>query len=305
MFGLRLSAASNEETVPQNPDLLMTAETRDGQEELDTTLLEIDGFEFAPMPDTNQSAFVAAAAPIAAGNDGPSGSSGPMAEELSLLEQPPKRHAIEGAAQRPEATLQDVSETKLQSPRAATEAPVPVTLDMAKPAAVPEMSVGAAITAPPLQTTTPDAPALRLNLTHPTWPVTMVNDIVQTAMTDGESLTLTLTPERLGSLQIRLAVENGLTQVHIVTETPEAAAALQDAQQRLADAFGRAGRELGSQSAQYQGAQADAQGGSSKDNVYEAVPIENTDPDAEETALHVDLEPAPARHGAQTVDLLA
>lgn len=63
-----------------------------------------------------------------------------------------------------------------------------------------------------------------------------------------EKLTLTVTPEKLGHLQIQLEVIDGMTHVHFVTETAEAARLMTDAQPRLAELFARSGLELGSQS---------------------------------------------------------
>jgi hypothetical protein len=76
----------------------------------------------------------------------------------------------------------------------------------------------------------------------------MVQEIRQGASANLDTLTLTLTPERLGPLQIRLETQDGVTHVHIVTETPEAARAMAEAQPRLAEAMARAGLEMGSQS---------------------------------------------------------
>ena len=87
-----------------------------------------------------------------------------------------------------------------------------------------------------------------LDLAAPQWPEQMVQDIRQSASAALDNLTLTLTPERLGPLQIRLETQDGVTHVHIVTETPEAARAMAEAQPRLAEAMARAGLEMGSQS---------------------------------------------------------
>ncbi|MEL6915447.1 MAG: flagellar hook-length control protein FliK [Pseudomonadota bacterium] len=62
---------------------------------------------------------------------------------------------------------------------------------------------------------------------------------------DGETLTLALTPERLGTLQVRIAFENGQAQVIIIAQSQEAVAALQQAETRLEEAFQRVGLELG------------------------------------------------------------
>ena len=106
-------------------------------------------------------------------------------------------------------------------------------------------------TAGSAQAATPSGAATPLPVTvaHPDWPDDMVAGISRAAMDGAEALTLTLTPERLGSVQIRLSMEDGALQVQIVTETAEAARVFAEAQHRLVDAMARAGLELAPQSA--------------------------------------------------------
>lgn len=115
---------------------------------------------------------------------------------------------------------------------------------LATPAATAQMP---AVASPPS-----GQASAQLDMTQAQWAENLVEDITRhgNAANGTERLTLTLTPERLGTLQIRLEMQDGLTHVHIVTETPEAARAMTDAQHRLADALTRAGLELGSQSTQ-------------------------------------------------------
>ncbi|WP_422000162.1 flagellar hook-length control protein FliK [Roseovarius mucosus] len=111
---------------------------------------------------------------------------------------------------------------------------------MAAPQAALQTAAPAPLTSAPLPQT--------LDLAAPNWPEQMVQDIQQGISADIDTLTLTLTPERLGPLQIRLETQGGVTHVHIVTESPEAARAMAEAQPRLAEAMARAGLEMGSQS---------------------------------------------------------
>lgn len=94
-------------------------------------------------------------------------------------------------------------------------------------------------------------PTPALDLSQASWPDKLVEDVSLHPMGRGDTLTLTLTltPERLGTLQVRLEMQDGQTHVHFVAETAEAARLLTDAQPRLADLMSRAGVDLGNQSA--------------------------------------------------------
>ena len=108
----------------------------------------------------------------------------------------------------------------------------------------------------PAQPSTPATPASPqsappqvLDLGQPAWSAELVREVEQLSVARGETLTLTLTPERLGTMQVRLEWQDGQAHVHIVTETPEAARALTDAQPRLSEMMSRAGLDMGSHSA--------------------------------------------------------
>jgi flagellar hook-length control protein FliK len=88
-----------------------------------------------------------------------------------------------------------------------------------------------------------------LDMSQANWAEKLVEDVSLQPLGRGDTLTLTLTPERLGTMQVRLEMQDGQTHVHFVTETPEAARLLNDAQPRLADLMSRAGVDLGAQSA--------------------------------------------------------
>ena len=154
-----------------------------------------------------------------------------------------------------------------ESPRAAPAAPPATTMQQAPGITPPEATTDplpteapapirtgeAALPAAPTPAPQPmtDTGPSRLDMTQAQWAETLVEDITHHAAGSAtDRLTLTLTPERLGTLQIRLEMQDGLTHVHIVTETPEAARAVAEGQHRLAEALSRAGLELGSQSTQ-------------------------------------------------------
>lgn len=158
------------------------------------------------------------ALPIAPASPAPTGDSAPATAALSADTAPLAPLETSSAA-----SLGTAEATPLAAPQAALPGSAP-----------------APLTSAPLPQT--------LDLTAPQWPEQMVQDIRQGAATNTDSLTLTLTPERLGPLQIRLETLDGVTHVHIVTETPEAARAIAEAQPRLAEAMARAGLEMGTQS---------------------------------------------------------
>lgn len=135
------------------------------------------------------------------------------------------------------------ADTAPPAPAETSSAASPSTAE-ASPLAAPQAALPGSAPAP---LTTAPLPQT-LDLAAPQWPEQMVQDIRQGASANLDSLTLTLTPERLGPLQIRLETLDGVTHVHIVTETPEAARAMAEAQPRLAEAMARAGLEMGSQS---------------------------------------------------------
>ncbi|MEO1705391.1 MAG: flagellar hook-length control protein FliK, partial [Pseudomonadota bacterium] len=121
--------------------------------------------------------------------------------------------------------------------------------------------VGAQAAPPPATSTVP--------MDAPLWPDAVADDISRAQLTEGEELRLSLTPERLGTLHIRLSVENGAAQIQIVAETAEAARALQDAQPRLADALSRVGLDLGAHTADLAGQGRDAGTGAWSDGQHQ------------------------------------
>lgn len=118
-------------------------------------------------------------------------------------------------------------------------------------AALPEtqpMAVAAAAQAPQAIPMSQNVSA-PLAMSRPDWPVQLVQEIGLRQFDDGAELEITLTPERLGTLQVKMEMRDGVANIAIVTETPEAARLFNDNQQRLAEQFSRIGLELGNHSA--------------------------------------------------------
>lgn len=103
----------------------------------------------------------------------------------------------------------------------------------------------------------PPVPGGPIQTGRPGWEAALADRIAAELSPDGKEIALELAPERLGHLKIRLEVVDGLAQVRIVTETPEAARLFQQAEHRLSESLSRAGLGLGGQDA----ASRDAQSG--------------------------------------------
>lgn len=82
---------------------------------------------------------------------------------------------------------------------------------------------------------------------RPGWEAALADRIAAELSSDGKEIELDLAPETLGHLKIKLEVVDGLAQVRIVTETPEAARLFQQAEHRLSESLSRAGLSLGGQ----------------------------------------------------------
>lgn len=139
-----------------------------------------------------------------------------------------------------------IEEARPATPSVSAAVPMPNGAEAVSIAAQPT------IQAAPPQPNTSAAPAqmvasqAQLAMLDGEWPAGFVQSVGAMVGANGETMTLTLTPERLGTLQIRLAVQDGVTNVHIVTDTPEAARLFNEAQGRLGELMARAGIEMGS-----------------------------------------------------------
>lgn len=113
-------------------------------------------------------------------------------------------------------------------------------------------AVTAAATQPQAQTlpaATPRADALPLDTARPGWEAAL-SERITARMTDiGQEIDITLSPEKLGTLHIRLELSDSTAQVRIVTETPQAAQLFQQSEHRLSEALNRSGLTLASHDA--------------------------------------------------------
>lgn len=164
----------------------------------------------------------------------------------------------EGASSDSNVFLLSAAEANMQSKTdviAIAQSPDQLAGDATFPRVLTEVSVAPVSITTPAQNTQAGSATLHtqqptaLDMSQANWAEQLVEDVSLQPMSRGETLTLTLTPERLGTMQVRLEMQDGQTHVHFITETPETARLLTDAQPRLADLMSRAGVELSSQSA--------------------------------------------------------
>jgi len=127
--------------------------------------------------------------------------------------------------------------------------PAPQPIPAAPPAPTPNapavMPVAAELASSPVTSTpgaAPAAPALPMNRAD--WPQTLVEVAVSELTPDGGTLTLHLSPDDLGELEITVVVEGDLATVSIKTETAEAARMMADSERQLQQEFARNGLTL-------------------------------------------------------------
>ena len=84
----------------------------------------------------------------------------------------------------------------------------------------------------------------------PGWEQVLADRIAADLADDGQEIELSLSPEKLGPLKIKLELADGQAQVKIITATPEAAKLFTETQHRLSEHLARAGLDLGGQSAE-------------------------------------------------------
>jgi flagellar hook-length control protein FliK len=133
------------------------------------------------------------------------------------------------------------------------KAPAPPAPPAPMPQAMADVPAPAPVAAPVSiapATQAPDAALPEtLSLDRPGWSEKLLGiaqAMATRAVTQAQTqvLTLTLTPETLGPMQIRIEVIEGQTHLHIVTETAESARIMAEAQPRLNDLMARAGLDL-------------------------------------------------------------
>ncbi len=149
--------------------------------------------------------------------------------------------------------------------------------------------------------------AVRTDL--PGWERVLTERIAADLSEDGQEIELSLNPEKLGPLRIKLEMVDGLAQVKFITATPEAARVFTEAQHRLSEGLARAGVDLGSQSAQsgaQSGGQSAGQGGAQRGGDGQGVPRGRmTEFMTRSGRIEAGDAPALRRAGAGLVNLMA
>lgn len=88
-----------------------------------------------------------------------------------------------------------------------------------------------------------------IDTTRQGWEVALAERITTRETDIGQEIEITLTPDSLGTVKIKLDLSDKLAAVQIVTDTPQAAQLFQQSETRLAEAFSRAGLTLTSHDA--------------------------------------------------------
>lgn len=102
--------------------------------------------------------------------------------------------------------------------------------------------------APPA--TTPRGPETPpLDTTQSGWEAALTERITTRSTELGQEIEITLTPDNLGTVRIKLDLSDKVASVQIVTDTPQAAQLFQQSEARLTEAFNRAGLSLTSHDA--------------------------------------------------------
>jgi flagellar hook-length control protein FliK len=137
-------------------------------------------------------------------------------------------------------------------------------MDRSPPDAAPNDNTpdqGAPITATPLQplpldnrstpppTTSRGPDALPFDTTQSGWEAALAERITTRNTDLGQEIEITLTPDNLGTVRIKLDLSDKIASVQIVTDTPQAAQLFLQSEARLSEAFNRAGLTLTSHDA--------------------------------------------------------
>lgn len=149
-------------------------------------------------------------------------------------------------------------------------------------------------------TSTPPQPPLPM--TDKVWPESFVQSVTRAMAGGQETLSITLTPERLGHVHLRVEVVDGVANLAIVTETPEASRLFVDQQHRLADLMKSAGLELGQQSVNTGAGEGGAKGRDQADGPAGALTGQTDDATDTETEMTT---VRPMMLGSRLVDLFA
>lgn len=158
----------------------------------------------------------------------------------SSITQTPAQAVNGGPITTPQIDTGQASQTTQQATAPiATEAPTFSAVQTAQ-------SVQPAPQTPPVQAAV-QAP---VNMTTPGWGQTVVDTIKQQVAEGITKVDLTLHPEKMGTLQIRMDLRSDGAQVMIVTETAEASRVFNDNMHRLGDMFAKAGLDLNQNNSQ-------------------------------------------------------
>ncbi|MEI6801023.1 MAG: flagellar hook-length control protein FliK, partial [Pseudomonadota bacterium] len=88
-----------------------------------------------------------------------------------------------------------------------------------------------------------------LDTTQSVWEAALTERITTRSNKLGQEIEITLSPDNLGTVRIKLDLSDNAATVQIVTDTPQAAQLFQQSEARLAEAFNRAGLSLTSHDA--------------------------------------------------------
>lgn len=194
----------------------------------------------------------------------------PVAGKAKPVAEPAMGEGAESAAPsekelKPAASKAVANMPAVEPVLARTVEPVPVAAPAAPKPIVAETKVSDPAASvvqqalPPMTQSVDRAVAQPLRTDLPGWEQVLSERIAAELSDDGQEIELSLSPEKLGPLRIKLEMVDGLAQVRIITATPEAARVFTEAQHRLTEGLQRAGIDLGSQSAEsgQQGRQTD------------------------------------------------
>lgn len=226
--------------------------------------------------------------------------------EAGIADSKPRPRAMPGR-------LADTRPTTDPAPQKAEAAP-PFALahgaerELVSDAPAPAVTPGATVAAtPPQAQTAPALPAradaLPLDTARPGWEAALT-DHITTRLTDiGQEIDITLSPEKLGTLHIRLELSDTVAQVRIVTDNPQAAQLFQQSEHRLSEALNRSGLTLASHDASSRDPGA-RDGGGNSGSAPRGGPAR---PDALLAALGPNhaLTPLSGRHAVNLVNLVA
>ena len=154
----------------------------------------------------------------------------------TILRVPNEVDELQSSAVQPTTMATDAGSARVQT--------LPVTA-----ASLPQTT---AVQATPVQSAT-FSPLSPFSTEHQEWQAGLVERVVHQLTASGQSIDLTLAPENLGRVHIRLELQEGAAQVFFTTETSEAAKLLAANESHLSELFSRAGLTLAGQDTMREG----------------------------------------------------